>query len=246
MSYYTPEGMESTVAGYFRQEDITLSEQEEWLLSHIIVCLGRLFYEINSKIDNKDIDSTAEQMRSRNPIAAYSLPTLGTARNDDDFATNIEIAKQVFTDPLSSPLIFFLQTRLTSKGNDFLDYLTSEGYLDENTVLTKRLPNDIGSKYIKYCEGKNKLFRYFITEQAYNKFKPSTAKLISQNMRDDYLYSRDGFQFLGDMHKDGTYKYTHYIEDVYMYLPDDATPEMSELPDRVKTKIRTVYAGSGH
>lgn len=216
------------------------------MLSHIITCLGRLFYDINHKIPNKDLVGTAEQMRSRNPIAAYSLPTLGTARSDEDYAINLDIARKIYSDPNASPLIFFLQTRLTSKGNDFLEFLTEEGYLDENTVLTRKLPNNIASQYIKRCEKNGKTFKYFITQEAYNKFKPTTAKAITNDMRDQYVLDRDGFEFLTDMNKEGVYKYSHFIEDVYMYLPDDATEETVVHTDRVKTKIRTVFAGSGH
>lgn len=247
MSFYSPEGMFSTVSGYFRQENINVEPEYAEMLAHIIVAVARNYYDILAHIETKDIDDTAQQMRSRNPIAAYSLPTLGTARSDEDYQMNLAIAKRVAANPLSSPLVFFLQTRLTSKGNDFLTYLQSKGYMDENGIITKKLTPQLARAFVEEASnGGQDKFIYFVPGEIRNADGAVIGNKLSADKRQDLVINEPGFEFLSEIGKDGNYKYTHYIEDSHIYVRDDASLAASKSPYKAKTKIRTVYAGSGH
>lgn len=246
MSYYTPEGMLQTVAGYFRQEKVEVSLDEAELLAIIIVTLARIFYEIGKPIKPMDIDETALKMRTRNPIAAYSLVTLGSARNDEDFETNLALTKRVAKDPFSSPLVFMLQTRLTSKGNTFIDYLSAKGYLDENGSIVKLPSPSVVDDYIGESSRNSAPFIYFVDESVPLSDRDRYCKPISDELRNRYVLEEEGFNFLEEKKKDGSYRYTHYVEDAYMYHPDDSREDTLKNKARVKTKIRSVFAGSGH
>lgn len=183
MSFYSPQGMAATVGGYFRQEIINISDRDAEVLANIIVGLGRVFYDITSAIKPMAIEPTAMQMRSRNPIAAYSLPTLGSARNDAEFLVNSQIAEAVSNNPAASPLIFMLQTRLTSKGNDFIDYLTSKDYISEDGVIKSKLQTKVVDDYISDKSKAQKKFTYFIDVSVPIEVRERIGKPISEMQR---------------------------------------------------------------
>lgn len=121
MSCYYPEGMQNTISGYYRSKPINLTKQQMSILASIIVTLGHVMYSISDECDLADLEETARQMKSRNPIAAYSLPTLGNATNEQDSQRNVELTRKFLEDPESHHPVYSLQTRLTSKGNTFID-----------------------------------------------------------------------------------------------------------------------------
>lgn len=121
MSCYYPEGMQNTIAGYYRSKPIELNKEEVNTLATIVITLARAMYGIDSPVQLADLDTCAQQMKGRNPIAAYSLPTLGNATNDADFEKNKQLTREFLADPDSHHPVYSLQTRLTSKGNTFID-----------------------------------------------------------------------------------------------------------------------------